>query len=82
MKLFVTVTFLFAVVCAAPHDQPELGYPLRDFYAYMKCVPKQADIYTKIYGCQAIWKEYRQDYLDMVTDFEDCAKRPEKEADA
>lgn len=83
MKLFVAVTFLFAAVCAAPYDQPELGYPLRDMYAYMKCVPEQADESTKIHGCQDIWEEYRQDYLDMVTDFEDCTKRPtENEADA
>lgn len=83
MKLFVAVTFLFAAVCAAPHDQSELHYPLRDMYSYMQCVPKKADELTKEHGCQFVWEEYRQDYIDMVTDFEDCAKQStENEADA
>ncbi|XP_055320389.1 uncharacterized protein LOC129577426 [Sitodiplosis mosellana] len=76
MKFFVAVAFLFAAVCATPHDQSELSYPLRDIYTYMQCVPKEADKSTKIHGCNDAWEEYRQDYLDMITDFEECANRP------
>lgn len=84
MKLFVVVAFLFAAVYAASHDQPEgLSYPLRDFYEYMQCVAKTSTETAKVYGCQAVWEEYRQNYLDTVTAFQDCAQQPtENEADA
>lgn len=83
MKLFVFVTVLFSTVFAAPYDQNELDFPFRDMYDYMKCVPEQADRYTKKYGCQNTWNEYRQGYLDAVTDFENCANSPTvNEADA
>lgn len=76
MKLFVVVTFLFAAVVAAPHDQSELDFPFRDMFDYMRCVPVQADESSQKHGCQDTWNVYRQGYLDIVTDFENCANSP------
>lgn len=82
MKFFIAVAFLFAAACAAPQEQSELFYPLKDFYEYMQCVPKTADEATKKHGCEAVWGEYRQNFLNKVTDFENCAKLPTNKADA
>lgn len=75
MGVLFVIAFLFAVTSARVPDfvNCELSAPFNDFYKYLQCIPIQIDQYSMEYDCEPIWDEYRGEYLNTITAFEDCS---------
>lgn len=83
MKFIIVVSFLFMTIHAKPFEvfyNSTLDYPFRDFYAYMQCVPTQIDTFAMELDCETEWNEYRENYLDTIEEFADCAQLEDKNA--